>query len=423
MEQPKEVAGGRRAHPLISALLRNWLGPSLVALQIATALAVLVNAAYVVKQRVDRIGRPTGMDVANIFAVRSLGFTENYLHAATIRLDLDYLRSIPGVIAATSIDYVPLSGNGNTMGVMLQPNDQAHAVGSGYYEVDEQAVAALGVHLVAGRVFREDEVLPARVGEAASIAATGVIVTQAIANDLYPKGDALGKTLYDSFGWLGSPATIIGIVEQMHGGRVASPRVDRVVLVPRLPYPDEPAANYIVRTKPGQRDAIMGQAAEHMETSNPDRVIEWIRPLDFFRNRSYITDRNMSVFLVVVTALLLAIGAVGIFGLAKFNVSARTRQIGIRRALGARKIDIVSHFLIENLLVATTGIVLGCALALGAGYWLALRYQLPRLDLYYLVAGIPVVWLVALLAAWHPARRAAAVSPAVATRGGDAGLQ
>lgn len=405
----------RRVHPFISALLRNWVGPSLVALQIAMVLAVLVNATYVVKQRIDTIGRPTGMDVANTFAIRSLGFTPQYLHAATIREDLDYLRSTNDVVAATAMDYVPLSGSGNTIGVMLQPNDQVHAVGTSYYEVDQHVIAALGLRLAAGREFRDDEVLAARVGEGA-IPGAQVMVTQALANDLYPGGDALGKPLYDAFGWLAGPATIVGIVEQMHGSRVASPRVDRVLLTPRLPYPDEPVVHYVVRTRPGQRDAVMRQVQEHIETSNPERVIEWVRPLEFFRDRSYIADRNMGVFLVIVTAMLLTVGAVGVFGLAKFNVSAQTKQIGIRRALGARKIDILSKFLLENLLVATIGVMLGCLLALGAGYWLSLRYQLPRLNLYYLVSGIPIVWIIALLAAWHPARRAAAVSPAVATR-------
>ena len=406
----------RRVHPLVSTLRRNWIGPSLVALQIAMVLAVLVNATYVVKQRVDRIGRPTGLDVANTFAIRSLGFSPRYLHAATIGEDLDYLRSTADVIAVTAMDSVPLSGRGNTIGVMLQPNDQTHAVGTSYYEVDHQVIAALGLRLVAGREFREDEVLAARIGEGAAIPGAQVIVTQALANDLYPGGDALGKTLYDAFGWLAGPATIVGIVEQMYGGRVASPRVDRVLLTPRLPYPDEPAVHYVVRTRPGQRDAVMRKVEEHIAASNPDRVIEWIYPLEFFRTRSYVADRNMGVFLVIVTAMLLTVGAIGVFGLAKFNVSAQTKQIGIRRALGARKVDILCQFLIQNLLVATIGVMLGCLLALGAGYWLSLRYQLPRLNLYYLVSGIPVVWVIALLAAWHPARRAAAVSPAVATR-------
>jgi putative ABC transport system permease protein len=404
------------ARPILSALVYNWIAPTLVALQIATVLAVLVNAVYVVKQRVDRIERPTGMDIPNMIAVRSLGFAERYDHEAAIREDLDYLRSVRGVTAVTPMDYVPLSGNGSSMGVMLVPEDQTHAVGTSYYEVNHDAIAALGLRLVAGRTFREDEMLPPRTGATASITAPSVIITRALANDLFPKGDALGKTLYDSFGWLGHPATIVGIVEQMHGSRVGSPRVNRVLMVPRVPYPEEPVVHYVVRTEPGQRDTVMRLIEEHMAASNPDRIIEWVRTLEFFRSRSYLTDRNISIFLAAITAVLLALGAVGIFGLARFNVGARTKQIGIRRALGARRIDIISYFLIENWLVATTGVVLGCALALVAGHWLSVSYALPRLDLYYLAGGVVIIWLIALLAAWQPARRAAAVSPAEASR-------
>jgi putative ABC transport system permease protein len=402
--------------PVFSALIYNWMAPALVALQIATVLAVLVNAVYVVKQRVDRIERPTGLDVANIIAIRSLGFADDYDHDATIREDLDYLRSVRGVVAVTTMDYVPLSGNGNSMGVMLVPDDQTHAVGTSYYEVNQDAIAALGLKLIAGRGFREDDMLPARRGENASIAAPSVIITRALANDLYPQGDALGKTLYDSFGWLGRPATIIGIVEQMHGSRVGSPRVDRVLLVSRLPFPDEPVVHYVVRAEPGQRDAVLRLAEEHLSASNPDRIIEWVRTMEFFRARSYLTDRNISIFLLAITGVLLALGAVGIFGLARFNVGARVKQIGIRRALGARRIDIVSYFLVENWLVASTGVVLGCGLALAAGYWLSLNYGLPRLDLYYLAGGVAVIWLITLLAAWFPSRRAAGISPAEASR-------
>jgi putative ABC transport system permease protein len=212
------------------------------------------------------------------------------------------------------------------------------------------------------------------------------------------------------------PATIVGIVEHMHGGRVGWNRVDRVMLAPRIPYPDEPAVAYVVRTQPGRRDAVMQTVEAHLTDSNPQRMIEYVRPLTYFKNLSYIADRNMGVFLVTVTAMLLVITSVGIFGLATFNVSTRTKQIGTRRAVGARRSDIVSYFLVENWLVTTAGIVLGCALALGSGHWLATQYQLPQLDLYYLVGSIPLLWIIGLLAAWQPARRAAKVSPAVATR-------
>jgi putative ABC transport system permease protein len=119
---------------------------------------------------------------------------------------------------------------------------------------------------------------------------------------------------------------------------------------------------------------------------------------------------------VAITLMLIAITCIGVYGLATFNVSTRARQIGTRRALGAQRMDIVRYFLVENWLITTVGVIFGAALALGIGYWLATHYGLPKLDLYYLVGGIPMLWIVGQLAAWLPARRAAAVSPAVATR-------
>ena len=107
---------------------------------------------------------------------------------------------------------------------------------------------------------------------------------------------------------------------------------------------------------------------------------------------------------------------VGVFGLAAFNVSTRTKQIGTRRAVGARRFDIVRYFLVENWMVTTVGVFAGCALALLLGYWLSTAFELPRLKLYCLLAGVVGLWAVGLAAALVPARRASLVSPAVATR-------
>jgi putative ABC transport system permease protein len=299
---------------------------------------------------------------------------------------------------------------------MLKPDDQAHGIRTNYYEVDDQALATLGPALVAGRSFRPDEILPPRAADASITPVSQVIVTRSLAEALYPGGDAVGRALYDTFGLLASPATIIGVIDRMQGSRLSSDSADRVLLAPRLPYPDEPVAHYLVRTRPGQLDAVMRSVETPLRNANPDRMIEWLRPLEFFRTRSYVADRNMEIFLGAVILMLIAITCIGIYGLATFNVSRRTRQIGIRRALGAQRLDIVSYFLVENWLITTTGVALGCVLALAAGAWLSSHYGLPRLDLHYLVGGIPILWGVGLLAAWFPASRAARTSPAVATR-------
>ena len=404
------------ARPIVSAVLRNWTGPILVAAQIAITLAVLVNAVYIVKQRVDKMSRPTGIDVPNIFVVQSSGATARYNHEATIRADMAYLRTVPGVVAATSMDYPPLSDRGNRIGVWLKLNDQAHGVRSNYYEVDEHALDALGLHLIAGRFFNHDEVLPSRMPENPATPTHVVVITRALAQRMWNVDNAVGRTLYDSFGWFASPATVIGVVDRMQGSRLSTDSAERTALSPRLPYPDELTADYLVRTEPGKREAVMRAVSAHLLTSNSDRLIQWVRPLEFFKNRSYLADRNMEIFLVGVVLVLMVITCIGVYGLATFNVRMRTKQIGIRRALGAQRADIVRYFLVENWIISTAGVVIGCALAIAAGLWLATHYGLPRLDLYYLAGGIPILMIVGLFAAWWPAWTASSVPPAVATR-------
>ncbi|MBV6424595.1 MAG: Macrolide export ATP-binding/permease protein MacB [Steroidobacteraceae bacterium] len=395
--------------PILSALLRNRTGAVLVALQVAIALAVLVNAVYVVKQRVDKIGRPTGIDVENIFVVTSAGFGAGYDHSATVRDDLAWLRGLPGVRAAALSSGVPLSGGGSSNTVYKTPEVKGEGTPVNYFLVDEQGVDALGTRLVAGRAFRADEILPEDPTYHEPM--PSMIVTRALARALFGTDDAVGKVGYDG---LGRPITVIGVIDHMQGSWVDWDKLDYVGLLPRRAF--GPRATYLVRTAPGQRDALMKLAEGHLSASNPKRMIQHVRALDYYRDRSYRSDRNMAIFLVVVTVLLACVTALGIFALATFNVSVRTRQIGTRRAVGARRADVVRYFMVENWLITTAGVLLGAALALAVGYSLSRAYQLPRLDLYYLVGGVVALWALGQAAAWQPARRAARISPAVATR-------
>ncbi len=397
--------------PIASALWRNRTGAILVAFQIAIGLAVLVNAVYVVKQRVEKIGRPTGMDTANMIWVASAGFTSSFDYDASWREDLATLRAMPGVKAASLISNIPLSGGGSSSGYQARPGEVApkETVPGNTYNVDEGGVPALGVTLKAGRNFLPSEILPAIETYDSSPQA---IVTEAFAKEMWPKEtNFVGKTFYDG---LSKPITIVGVIDHMHGAWVGWDKLDHVVLFPRIK--DGPTAVYVVRTEPGRRDAVMRDIEAKLGGSNPGRLLRWVRPFDYFINQSYLSDRNMAIFLVSVTSALLAITALGIFGLATFNVTTRIRQIGTRRAVGARRMDIVRHFLVENWMVTTAGVVAGCGAALGIGYWISVKYELPRLDLFYLVGGVLVIWLIGLAAALQPARRASGISPAVASR-------
>jgi putative ABC transport system permease protein len=397
--------------PIASALWRNRTGAILVAFQIAIGLAVLVNAVYVVKQRVEKIGRPTGMDTANMIWVSSAGFAKDFDHDASWRADLAAIRAIPGVKAASMISNIPLSGSGSSSGFKAKPGEASpdEGVSGNTYQVDEHAIAALGVTLSSGRPFEPQEILPAI---ETFDSAPQAIVTKAFAKGLFPDDpNPVGKTFYDG---LDKPIAIVGIIEHMHGAWVGWDKLDHVILFPRID--NGPGSLYLVRSEPGRRDAVMRDIEARLGDSNPGRLLRWVRTMDYFIHQSYLDDRNMAIFLASVTSALLAITALGIFGLATFNVSTRIRQIGTRRAVGARRMDIVRHFLVENWMVTTAGVIAGCGGALAIGYWISVKYELPRLDLYYLVGGVFAIWLIGLAAALQPARRASAISPAVASR-------
>ncbi len=400
--------------PIASALWRNRTGAMLVAIQIAIGLAVLVNAVYVVKLRVDKINRPNGMDVANMIVVASAGFAKDFDYEASWREDIATIRGLPGVKAASLVSGIPLSGGGSSSGYQAEPGEinPDTVVDANTFAVDEQGVAALGITLSAGRAFEAHEIIPVRQTEEDWETAPQAIVTRELGKALFPKEpNVLGKTFYDG---LNKPITIVGVIENMHGSWVGWDKVGQVMLFPRTKK--GPNALYLVRTEPGRRDAIIRTIEERLGTSNPGRLLRWVRPLTYFEHQAYLTDRNMAIFLVSVTSALLAITALGIFGLATFNVSTRIRQIGTRRAVGARRMDIVRHFLVENWMVTTAGVVAGCGAALGVGYWISVEYELPRLDLYDLVGGVLAIWLIGLFSAVQPARRASTISPAVASR-------
>ncbi|EQD63774.1 ABC transporter permease, partial [mine drainage metagenome] len=120
--------------------------------------------------------------------------------------------------------------------------------------------------------------------------------------------------------------------------------------------------------------------------------------------------------LMAITAVLLAITALGVSGLASFWVQQRTRQIGTRRALGATRGAVLRHFQAENFVIASMGVALGAALTLGINQLLMQHFAQPRLPLLYVAWGALSMWVLGQLAVLGPALRAARVPPTAAMR-------
>ncbi|HUN26609.1 MAG TPA: FtsX-like permease family protein [Steroidobacteraceae bacterium] len=402
---------------LVKALWRSRTGPILIAVQIAIALAVLVNIAYIVAGRIETYRRPTGIDVHNIFWVTSQGFATDYDQSLAVRTDLAYLNGLPGVIAAAASATLPQGIGGIGLPFASTPEDlRAPKAGGAVLLMTDRGLDALGVKLIAGRAPHADDTsAPADMMSAIGRWAPEVAITSLLAHKLFPRGDALGRTLYA--GLINRPAKIVGIVERMQTQPVSGPFSDfaeSVVFVPGVPA--GPSALYIVRTQPGRRAEVMAEVERSLADKVPGRYIEHMETLDQTASNTRNWLRSSSIILGAVALLVLAVTAIGIFGLAAFNVATRTRQIGTRRAVGARRHQILKYFLLENWLITTAGVVVGCILALALGARLSVMFQLPRLPLYYLAVGVVALWLLGLGATLMPARKASSVAPAIATR-------
>jgi len=396
--------------PILSAMLRNKVGAILVGLQIAITLAVVANAVAIIMTRVEKIGRPPGIDSDNLFFVQSYGFGPNYNQRDTVRRDLDLIRSLPGVVSASSINGVPLSGGGSATNLGATQQRETQTINTNYYTVDERGMESLGVKLLEGRNFTEAEIEhnPDPSGQQFTPFA---IISKDTAIAVFGDEHAVGKTIY---GGADQAAIVIGVMDNMLGAWVGWDKLTQVMLLPRIQA--GPLARYVVRTEPGRRDALMAEVEQKLTSSSTTRAINHVRSHEEIKARSYRADSRMVAFLSVLIGLMISVTALGIVGLASFYVNVRRKQIGTRRAVGARRVDIIRYFMVENWLLTTGGVVAGTLLAFAFGQWLSSAYSLPRLPPVYVAGGVVVLWILGQLAAFLPARRAAAIPPAVATR-------
>ena len=174
--------------------------------------------------------------------------------------------------------------------------------------------------------------------------------------------------------------------------------------------------NYTVRAEPGQLDRVIKEASAALTAASPTPVIVKTRTMNEIRTARYRADQAMAWMLVTVSVLLLLITASGIVGMASLWVTQRRKQIGVRRALGARRIDILRYFVTENIMITSAGVAAGVLLALGLNQLLVSKLEMARLPGGYLLAGAGVFLALGVAAVYGPAWRAATISPATATR-------
>jgi putative ABC transport system permease protein len=403
---------------ILKALRRNKIGAILIAVQIAVTLAILCNALFIIQQRVAATHRPSGVDEANLFVIKNQWIGHPQDLAARRQSDLAALRAQPGVVDAYSTNAYPLGNGGDGEGIGRNPDDVESTQLAAMYVGDEHALPTLGLRLVAGRNFLPGEIQERTEYNQQQIKPKAIIITRPLADKLFPNESPLGKSVYISFDKTTVP--VVGVVDRLQVPWSSIPWgwgtkfFYNSVLVPygwSLKYTD-----YLVRVRPGQLATVMKAAEKTLFDLERARIITKIQPLSVARVESYQDDRGLVVILASVSVALLLVTAFGIVGLTSYWVAQRRRQIGIRRALGATRHAIVRYFQTENLFIALTGASLGIVLAVAANMWMVTSFEMQRLHVAYAVVAALAVLALGQAAVLWPALRAAAISPASATR-------
>jgi putative ABC transport system permease protein len=406
--------------PILSALLRQKTGPLLVAVQVALSLAILANAVFIVNQRLATADRPSGIggeaDVGYLQVFPLKKPSHNDILAIQDR-DLRAIRAIPGVVAAAETSQMPMSRSGSSSSVRVNPDAQVEVASPAIYLGERDFVDAMGLKIVEGRDFTEQDVSvhdPETRTENEGFP-KNVIVTQALARLMYPDATSyLGKRFYLGVGTNGE-CVIVGVIEALQTpGASAKPAGEYSVIIPaRLTYG---FWRYVVRAQPGQLARVLKEAEETVRKIAPTPTAVTTRTVTQDRHDRYRNERAMAWMLVAVSVLLLLVTVSGIVGMTMLRVSQRRKQIGVRRALGARWADIMRYFIVENLMITTGGIVAGLLLAIGLNQFLMYQLQLEKLPLDYLAWGSLALWVLGVASVYGPASRAARTSPAIATR-------
>jgi putative ABC transport system permease protein len=402
--------------PILSTLRRHRTAAVLIVLEIALTCAIVCNAIFLIRDRMSRMERPSGVAEDELVQVQLTGIGKKSDAAAITAQDLSALRAIPGVKFVAAANMIPFGGSSWNTGVSTIPDDPASPVNAGMYMGSPDLLETLGVRLTAGRDLNPDEYIDFDVVKPETHIPS-IIISRGIAERLFPGKNAVGQAVYVTGK---EPQTVVGVMDVLARPNEINLRSQPVAATYAMVLPVNVSytvgGHYLLRVDAARKAEVLTAVDATLNKVNPNRIILKRQTFAEIRKDHFKQDRAMAYLLLGVSLALLIVTALGVVGLASFWVQQRTRQIGIRRALGATRGDILRYFQTENFILATLGIILGMGLAYGINLSLMQKYQVARLPAEFLPIGAAMLWLLGQIAVLGPALRASMIPPAIATR-------
>ena len=393
-------SGSRRTHSV------------LVIAEVALSIVLLAGALLMVQSfyRVQRLQFGFNPDpvMTGRVILPDYRYADAAKRAAFTRDLLPRLEAIPGVESAAILNYLPLSGWSGWQDFTIEgrpPVTGAAAPTAGFQSASEDYFKTMGIAVIAGRTFtpRDDQDAP-----------PVVAVNQTLAQRYWPGQNPIGQRIVVPAESGPKSLEIVGVVGDIRAAGLEEP-VEGEMYVPLAQNPS-PILGLVLKTRLDPA-TLAGQLRAAVWSVDREQPVTFVMPLKELASESLAFRRAGMVLAGAFGALALVLAAIGIFGVLSYSVSRRTREIGIRMALGATRTEVASRIMGEGLVMTAVGIGIGVAAALGVSSFLrSVLFEVRPGDPLTYVAVAVILLAVAGMATLIPARRATGVDPLVALR-------
>ena len=386
---------------------RNRTRSVLVVLESAVAVVLLIGAGLLVRSLWLLQDTSPGFDPSNVLTMGVNLPGEKYdapEKSARFFSELESrVAGLPGVESVGLVSELPLSGQPNDMPYTVEgrpPVSINQAFDDDFRRVNTNYFKALGIPFLRGRNFTEQEVR-----EGAKV----VIISDLLARQVFPNEEPLGKRLIMSFG--NTAFEIIGIVGDIrHRALESNPAA--AMYMPAY----EGSMNVVIRSK-GDPASLAAAVRKEVLQIDPNQPVADVRTMEQWLEKAVAAPRYRTTLLGLFALVALALASTGIYGVMSYSVSQRTHEIGVRMALGARRLDVMRLVVRQGMTLVIVGVALGLAGAFALTRLMAsLLFGVTAKDPFTFVAVAAVLTLVAFVACYLPARRATKVDPLVALR-------
>jgi predicted permease len=394
LKEETQSAGFRKSR------MRNLL----LVVEIAICVVLLAGATLCVRSLRAATSIDPGFETRHIALTSlnpgALGYSHEKVNAFYQQL-LERVRNLPGVTSASYADHLPLGSSSEQTSASIRAGDKANEIGVSVFRVDPGYFGTMGIPLLAGRDLTPKE--------AGSATPDVVVVNEYLARRLWPGENPVGKRL--SLGGEKTASEVIGVVPN---GKYRTLGEGPVAALFRGTLP--PPRTLIVRTS-GSARSLLEPLRREVQIVDPMMAATDAQTVEDYMELPLFPARTTGLLLGSSGILALVLTTIGLFGVIAYVVSQRTREIGIRMALGARRTDVLKLVMRQGLFVIMIGLVIGLCAAIAATRLLSpLLYGIGASDPLTFIAVALGLAAVAMLACYLPARRAMGVDPSAALR-------